>query len=326
MQSQVSQDYTELGRALAALSHQAQAETSDYGLVVSIVYQNRPERPDQLGVRLAGEIAQRRELLTAGERKVLENHLQAEIAAAVQKLLRDGERQVETINKELEKRPTSTGVRFRLLWQPLPEGADGAPVGLEAARKRLLNTSTDLWTAEDRRVVGEMLRQRIAAERSRADADLEGSLQDQLARALDYRRWHRFRVQRWQDGQWRPLSGPASSGERALGLTVPLFAAVSSYYSQASYAHAPRLVLLDEAFAGIDDAARAHCMALVREFDLDFVITSEREWACYAELPGVAIAQLQRREGIDAVHVSRWTWDGRARRREVDPDRRFPAA
>lgn len=324
VQSHISQDYTELGRALAALSHQAQAETSDFGLVVSIVYQSRPERPDQLGARLDGEIAQRRELLTAGERKVLENHLQAEIACAVQKLLRDAERQIKSINDELEKRPTSTGVRFRLQWQTLPEGADGAPIGLEAARRRLLNTSTDLWTAEDRRAVGEMLQQRIAAERSRADAEQGGSLLEQLARALDYRRWHRFRVQRWQDGQWRPLSGPASSGERALGLTVPLFAAVSSYYTQEGYAHAPRLVLLDEAFAGIDDAARAHCMALVREFDLDFVITSEREWACYAELPGVAIAQLQRREGIDAVHVSRWTWDGRARRRDDDPDRRFP--
>ncbi len=324
VQSQISQDYTELGRGLAALSHQAQAETNDYGLVVSIVYQNRPERPAQLGARLDGEIAQRRELLTAGERKVLENHLQAEIASAVQKLLRDAERQVDTINEELAKRPTSTGVRFRLQWQILPEGAGGAPVGLEAARKRLLNTSTDLWSAEDRRVVGEMLQQRIAAERTLADADQGGSLLEQLARALDYRRWHRFRVQRWQDGQWRPLSGPASSGERALGLTVPLFAAVSSYYSQAGSAHAPRLVLLDEAFAGIDDAARAHCMGLIREFDLDFVITSEREWGCYAELPGVAIAQLQRREGIDAVHVSRWTWDGRARRREDDPDRRFP--
>ena len=324
VQSQVSQDYTELGRALAALSHQAQAETSDFGLVVHIVYQNRPERPDQLGTRLASEIAQRRELLTVGERKVLENHLQAEIASAVQKLLRDAERQVQSINDELKKRPTSTGVRFRLQWQTLPEGAEGAPVGLEAARNRLLNTSTDLWTAEDRRVVGEMLQQRIAGERSRADADQGGSLLEQLARALDYRRWHRFRVQRW-DGQWRPLSGPASSGERALGLTVPLFAAVSSYYSQESYVHAPRLVLLDEVFAGIDDAARAHCWALIREFDLDFVVTSEREWACSAELPGVAIAQLQRREGIDAVHVSRWTWDGHARRRGDDPDRRFPA-
>jgi len=38
----------------------------------------------------------------------------------------------------------------------------------------------------------------------------------------------------------------------------------------------------------------------------------------------VAICQLQRREGIDAVHVSRWTWDGRARLRDDDPDRRFP--
>lgn len=71
---------------------------------------------------------------------------------------------------------------------------------------------------------------------------------------------------------------------------------------------------------------RAHCWALIREFDLDFVVTSEREWACSAELPGVAIAQLQRHEGIDAVHVSRWTWDGRNRRREDDPNRRFPNA
>ena len=326
IQSQIGHDFTDLGRALTALAHQAQAEPSEYGLIVTIVYQNRPERPDQLTTRLEGEIAERRALLTAHEREVLENHLQAEIASAVQKLLQAADAQVIAINKELHKRPTSTGVKFRLLWQPLPEGAEGAPVGLEAARQRLLNTGEDLWSAEDRRVVGAMLHARITAERLRADAAGGGSLLDQLSRALDYRRWHRFRVQRWQDGQWRPLSGPASSGERALGLTVPLFAAVSSYYSQGSYAHAPRLVLLDEAFAGIDDAARAHCMGLIREFDLDFVITSEREWGCYAELPGVSICQLQRREGVDAVHVSRWTWDGLARRRDDDPDRRFGAA
>jgi uncharacterized protein YPO0396 len=173
-----------------------------------------------------------------------------------------------------------------------------------------------------------MLQQRIAAERERTEAGASGdagaALSEQLARALDYRRWHRFRVERWQDKQWRKLSGPASSGERALGLTVPLFAAVASFYGQSTEAMAPRLILLDEAFAGIDDAARSHCMALVREFDLDFIITSEREWGCYSELPGVSICQLQRKEGIDAVYVSRWVWDGKAKRREVDPDRRFP--
>ena len=324
VQRQIAQDLTELQRALSALGHQAISEPNDWGFSVHVVYQNRAERPDVLAALLADDVAQRSELLSAREREILENHLQAEIAAEIQRLMRAAAQRVVDINEELRKRPTSTGVRYRLRWEPLsPE--DGAPAGLDVARERLLNTSADLWSVDDRRAVGSMLQRQIAAERARADTDaLGGSLSDQLARALDYRHWHRFRIERQQDGQWRKLSGPASSGERALGLTVPLFAAVASFYGHGGNPLAPRLMLLDEAFAGIDDNARAHCMGLIREFDLDFVITSEREWACYAELPGVAICQLQRREGIDAVFVSRWTWDGRARRAVDEPDRRFP--
>jgi hypothetical protein len=326
VQKEVANDVTELQRALSARGHQAQVESSDWGLIVHVLYRGKPERPDRLKLRLDEEISERNALLTAKEREILENHLQTEIAYEIQHLVQAAENQRNMINEELRIRPTSTGVRYRLLWQPLSE-EDGAPIGLEAARKRLLNISADLWTAEDRNVVGTMLQRRIAAERERADAGAAGpgggTLADQLARSLDYRRWHRFRVERWQDGSWRKLSGPASSGERALGLTVPLFAAAASFYSRGGYELAPRLMLLDEAFAGIDDAARAHCMGLISAFDLDFVITSEREWACYAELPGVSICQLQRKEGIDAVYVSRWTWDGRGKVREPDPNRRF---
>jgi uncharacterized protein (TIGR02680 family) len=326
VQKQISEDLGELQRGLGALGHQAISEPNDFGLTVSIQYQNRAERPDALARLLAEDIAQRSELLSAREREVLENHLQAEIAAEIQRLMRAADERVRAINAELHKRPTTTGVRYRLQWEALSV-EEGAPAGLELARQRLLHTSADLWSSEDRRTVGEMLQQQIATERARADADtVGGSLIDQLARALDYRHWHRFRIQRLQDGQWRKLSGPASSGERALGLTVPLFAATASFYEHGGSRLAPRLMLLDEAFAGIDDAARAHCMGLVREFDLDFVITSEREWACYAELPGVAICQLQRQENIDAVFVSRWLWDGSARRVQGDPDRRFPPA
>lgn len=319
IQKQVSQDYTRLGEALTRLGQHAVAETTDFGLVVQVVYSNRPRRIDELERELDGEGAQRREILSARERELLENHLQAEIAASLQKLMREADARVVAINAELEKRPTSTGVRFKLDWQSLAEGEEGAPAGLGAARKRLLRQAAEAWSTDDRRLVGEFLQRRIEQERVR---DAEGSRTEQLARALDYRHWHRFRVLRWQDGDWRRLSGPASSGERALGLTVPLFAAASSHYASARLP-GPRLVLLDEAFAGIDDAARAHCMALIREFDLDFVMTSEREWGCYAELPGVAIAQLQRQPGVDAVHVSRWTWNGRERRPERDPTRRF---
>ncbi len=189
MQRQIAEDLQELQRSLSALGHQAPAETTDWGFVVHIIFHNQPERPDQLVAKLTDDIAQRSELLTANERAVLENHLQAEIATEVQRLLRSAQQQVDAINTELHKRPTSTGVRYRLRWQPLSID-EGAPVGLEAARERLLNTSADLWSAEDRRVVGAMLQMRIEAERERADAEVThidgdsgGSLIEQLARA-----------------------------------------------------------------------------------------------------------------------------------------------
>lgn len=90
VQRQIGEELTELQGALSALGHQALAEQSDWGLIVSIVYQNRPERPDRLATRLAEEIAQRSELLTANERAVLENHLQAEISSEIQRLLQGG--------------------------------------------------------------------------------------------------------------------------------------------------------------------------------------------------------------------------------------------
>ena len=319
-QDQMTVDLQELQRALSALNAQASAQPNDFGFVVHLQWQQKSRRPDELAELLEKDVTAQQKLLSAQEQAVLENHLQAEIATQVQTLMRGAAQRVAAINKELELHPTSTGVKFRLQWQALPEG-QGAPAGLHAARDRLLQTHAGLWSTEERRAFGALLHQCITNERQQADT---GTLHEQLTRALDYRQWHQFRVERWQDGQWRRLSGPASSGERALGLTVPLFAAVATFYSGTPTA--PRLILLDEAFAGIDDAARAHCMALVREFDLDFVITSEREWGCYAALPGVAICQLQRREGIDAVHVSRWTWDGKARRPDAGPNARLPPA
>ncbi|MEW6169386.1 MAG: TIGR02680 family protein, partial [Pseudomonadota bacterium] len=323
VQSHISADLTELQRAMSAQGHEAVSEVADDCMLVHIVYRSRAQAPDRLRAQVEAERAERRMQLTANEREILENHLQQEIAAGLQRLIQDTERRVAAINAELERRPTSTGVRYRLAW--LPAESEDAPAGLAEARSRLLRTRAEAWSAEDRRVVGEFLSRRIETERERDDQAVQ---LDVLSAALDYRRWHRFAVQRKlskADPNWRPLSGPASSGEKALGLTVPLFAAASSFYESAD-PRAPRLVLLDEAFAGIDDDARRHCMALIREFDLDFVMTSEREWGCYAELPAVAISQLVRREDADAVFVSRWNWDGRERRAELDPERRFPEA
>lgn len=318
IQKDLAQDFTTLSSGLSALGQRATLDQGAYGMLVQIVYGNRTERPDVLERQLAVEVEQRRSILTAQERAVLEEHLQAEVAVHLQRLLRQGDERRARINEELKRRPTSTGVYFHLDWEPLAEGEEGAPVGFATARDKLLRRVAAAWSADDRSAVGEFLQARIESERGKDDG---APLVEHLARALDYRTWHRFRIKRWQDGAFRPLSGPASSGERALGLTVPLFAAASSHYESGA-SEAPRLVLLDEAFVGIDDEARSHCMALIREFDLDFVMTSEREWGCYQTLPGVSICQIIRREGIDGVFVSRWTWDGAQKQRVPDPSRR----
>jgi hypothetical protein len=69
-------------------------------------------------------------------------------------------------------------------------------------------------------------------------------------------------------------------------------------------------------------------MGLLATFDLDFVMTSEREWGCYPTLPALAIYQLATRPEIDAVGTTRFVWNGRERvRAEVEaPGARAPAA
>lgn len=321
----IQEQLSRLQGILSRYGHEAAGELTDQGFVVTIVFQGRRLAPDALAEGLGNELEERRRLLNERERELLENHLISEVASHLHTLIRDAMEQLGRMNAELEARPTSTGMKLRFQWKPLADGESlDAPVGLAEARKRLLRQVVDAWSPEDREAVGRFLQEHINWIRL---ADEGGTLLAHLERALDYRRWHRFTVERWQDGQWRSASGPASGGERVLAVTIPLFAAASAHYGSAAPS-APRLVLLDEAFAGVDDDSRAKCMGLLTQFDLDFIMTSEREWGCYPEVPGLSILQLTRREGIDAVHLSRWHWDGRRRERAVDrlPPMQAPAA
>ncbi|GAB7033705.1 TIGR02680 family protein [Streptomyces sp. NPDC021749] len=311
VQKRLSEEYKKLQDALSRGGHGASARMVEDGMVVEIVYQGRERAVPELVVALAAEVAELTRILSAHEREILETHLLTEVAGTLQELIGAAERQVRAMNAELQERPTSTGMRLRLVWRPSRK----APAGLAQVRERL-RQSADAWTIEDRAAVGEFLQAEIA--RRQAD-DTAGSWLEVLTAALDHRGWHEFGIERHQHGKWVPATGPASGGERVLAVSVPLFAAASSHYATAA-PHAPRLVTLDEAFAGVDDDSRAKCLGLLHAFDLDVVMTSEREWACYPQVPGIAIAQLSRVDEIPAVLVTRWEWDGAERVRGTEPD------
>ncbi len=314
VQKRLSEEFGRLQDALSRHGHTATARPSEDGMRVDIVYQGRERAVPELAEALAVEVAELTRILSAREREILQTHLITEVAGTLQELIGAAERQVAAMNRELEERPTSTGMKLRLVWR----ASRRAPQGLTQARERL-RQSADAWSPEDRAAVGAFLQEQIA--RRQAD-DSAGSWLEDLTAALDYRSWHEFGVERHQHGKWVPATGPASGGERVLAASVPLFAAASSHYASAGGPHAPRLVTLDEAFAGVDDDSRAKCLGLLRAFDLDVVMTSEREWACYPQVPGIAIAQLSRVDDIDAVLVTRWEWDGSERRRGTEPGAR----
>jgi len=294
----------ELRDQLITHGHPPETHQSDDIVLVRCVFQGRPHTMTELRDAFAGELQERERLLQAKEREIIENHLLAEAAVELQKLIRAAETWRASANEELSARPTSSGVRFRFQWEPATE------IRFHEIRPVLLRKG-ELWTPAERTLLAEFLQSRIKAEQ---DADESASWRDQLARALDYRRWHRFVVERQQEGQWRRLNratyGTGSGGEKALALTLPRFAAAAAHYRSAAKT-APRLVMLDEAFAGIDPTMRAQCMGVLTQFDLDVIMTSEQEWGCYPTVPALAIYHLTTLPGLDAVGTTRWIWNGR---------------
>lgn len=295
--------------ALSSHGHQASLMEADEVFVVTAQLGERMVSIDTLQAFFDDQIDTRQALLSQREREVLENHLISEVAQELHDRIQQAEALVRQTNKELESRPTTMGIKLRFAWGP----GDTAPTGLSDVRKLMLRT-VGAWSPADRQTVVAFLQRQI--QRAREESPI-GTWLEQLSAAFDYRAWHHFVIERYQDGVWQRMTkksfGTGSGGEKAIGLTLPQFAAAAAHYRSAS-PHAPRLILLDEVFVGVDREMRGKCMALLRDFDLDFVMTSENEWGCYATLPGVAICHLTARAGIDAVAVSRWIWTGREHR------------
>lgn len=308
--SRLQRDVQDLTNSLLSHNLSPSATHRAEVLVVTIPYQGRTLDPDALAQTLGDEIASRERILDEQEREILENHLITEVARHLHERIRDGERLVREMDQEIQSRPLSTGMSFRFKWEPISDP------GLTEARRRLL-AAQGVWSPEDRNAIGAFLQQRIQDERNSSDT---GTWREHLEKALDYRAWHEFRIERKQNDTWKRLTrrtyGTGSGGEKAIALTLPQLAAAAAHYKSAS-ATAPRLILMDEAFVGVDSDMRAKCMGLLAAFELDFVMTSEREWGCYETLPALAIYQLVTRPKVDAVYETRWVWNGRSRVRDL---------
>ena len=269
------------------------------------------EQPiSSLATRVSAAVAKDRELLTERERERFEQHVLGELGEAIRRCRVEADELVAAMNQLLTGVSTSQGIRVRLDWRLRD---DVPPEAREAVA--LLSQPLGALVPEERAGLRDALHRLIEASRVERP---ELSYGEHLAAALDYRSWFAFKIRYTRPesaGSWSELHrrSPLSQGEQKVLCYLPLFAAAAAHFSSLAGAapHAPRLVLLDDAFPKIDTRTHPLLFGLLVDLDLDFVITSERLWGDHDTVPSLAIYEALRDPAQRGIAQFEYRWDGR---------------
>jgi uncharacterized protein (TIGR02680 family) len=268
-----------------------------------------------LRAHLGSQLATARTELAADEESLFERVLAGSIRQALATHIRAANALVDGINAQLGAVSTAAaGVAVRLRWEVSPDQPDA----VRRARSLLLRDPGALDPSE-REALGDFVRARV--DQARAELELHAPWEERLRESLDYRAWHRFTLdiahRDWEG--FKPATGPVigrlSTGERSIALHLPMLASIAAHYTGADGepGPGPRLILLDELFAGVDVDNRAQLFGTFTAWDLDAVLTSDHEWCQYETLGGIAIHHLHPAGPNEPVTSTRFTWNGSRR-------------
>ena len=303
--SRLTQRFHETAGRLAARAQLELTEDAGATIPVAVASGRRTGVRDLLRT-VEEEQARTAAEITDGEHDLFERALTGDTRRHLSETIRDAVELVNRMNGRLLTVRTASNVQVRLKWAVRDEEGSA----LREARSLLLKNPARLSESEHD-ALHRFFRERIDSAHAE---DAGRSWVQQLATVFDYTAWHRFQVEMSRpDGQgWRTLTrqahGVLSGGEKAIALHLPLFAALAAHYEATP--SAPRLILLDEVFVGIDDVNRGQVFALLRDLDLDLFLTSDREWATYPEVDSIAIHALADGGDDEAVTTTRFVWTG----------------
>lgn len=261
--------------------------------------------------RLEVDVERQRRLVAEDEERLLEDFLFNGLANELRSRLVDADAIRRDAAKAISGVRTSSGMQVTLAWRPQSElGGD-----VRRAIELMKHSDPRRLAAGERLELMDFFRARLTEAREAKDT---ATVAQHLREALDYRRWHEFTVSITKDGNTvqmtRRSHGVNSGGERSVALHLPMLAAFHALLSTAA-AHAPRLVALDEAFAGVDGKGIGQLLGLMSRplggggFDLDFVLNSEKHWFTSPQLARLGIYELVRPEGSPVASVH-YIWDG----------------
>ncbi|TDT57246.1 TIGR02680 family protein [Fonticella tunisiensis] len=255
-------------------------------------------------------------LLKESDRQLFEDILVKNISKKIRAKIYHSEQWVKKMNELMETMNTSSGLSFSLRWTSKRAESEGQLDTKELVE--LLKQEGSLMKESDLNKLSEHFRSKISeARRIQEDTGKSQSFHSIMREILDYRKWFEFKLFFIKTGQPRKeLTNNAffqfSGGEKAMTMYVPLFSAVYARYEGARK-DCPRLISLDEAFAGVDEKNIRDMFRLLNELNLDFIINSQILWGDYDTVPSLSISELIRPDNAKFVTVIRYHWNGRVK-------------
>ncbi|KOS55040.1 TIGR02680 family protein [Rhodococcus rhodochrous] len=258
----------------------------------------------EFAVRIGAARREQELLLTDAERRILEDALLAGLAQQIHERTEDARELIARMGTEMRQRRMSSGTTVGVRWVLADHLDDQA-----RAVCRLLDREVSALGPEELARVRAHFAARIRAERA---AHPEWSYPEILATTLDYRRWRVFSfgligADGTEDRLTVARHSALSGGEQSVSLHLPLFAAAHVMLDSAD-PQAPRLLALDEAFAGVDDNGRAELLGLSVQFDLDLFMTGYDLWITYAGVPACAHYDLAHSVAEHTVGATLLVW------------------
>ena len=286
-------------------------------LLFTAVWNGKKLRMEEFYQTLKDRIEETELLIQQKDRELFEDILSRTLSQQLTDRIAESRRWVADMSKLMKGMDTSMGLSFSLDWKP-KEAETGKQLDTSELEKLLLRDKK-LLTPEDMEKVASHFRSKIHVEKQRAEEAGEAvNYMDMVRDALDYRKWFSFQMAyyRNQDGK-KPLTDSAfnrfSGGEKAMAMYVPLLAALNAQYQKAGKEDHPRIVAMDEAFAGVDDKNISIMFALVEQLDLDYIMNSQSLWGCYETVPSLHISELHRPANSQMVSVINYEWNGKER-------------
>ncbi|WP_379138296.1 TIGR02680 family protein [Paenibacillus sp. sgz500958] len=245
------------------------------------------------------------------EQKLFEKVLIDVIGTAIHEKVRSAKRWEQDANAMLQ-RVTGT-IQMRLEWVPLTSKEEDQISTTELLS--YLSKESVFLTPLQKEKVRLHFTSKINEVRKKYKDDTSFSMFEEMKKALDYRKWYRFDMFITRKGIpeerfTNKVFGELSGGEKAMSIYSPLFAAIAAKYSYAA-PDAPRVISLDEAFAGIDSENIAQMFQLVHDFEFDYIMNSQVLWGCYDTVDELSIAQILRSVDSPVLAVARYYWDGK---------------